>query len=466
MPASRDALRRLPQIDALVRAATTADATLPGPVLVKAARSVLDGWRRRLLAGAESELPATAALVSETVARAATWVRPRQCRVINATGVVLHTNLGRAVLSRSVLEDVFARLSGYSLLEVERDSGRRTKRDFLVTDLLTEITGAEAATVVNNNAAATHLILHTLAAGREAICSHAHLVGIGGSYRMPDVMRAAGVDLRTIGATNHCLAADYESGINERTGLLLMVHTSNYQVVGFTKYATLEELVAIGRKHGVPVVYDLGAGALVDLSRYGFHGHSVAELVAAGPDLVCFSGDKLLGGPQAGIIVGSRDAVDACRKSPFYRMMRPDKMTLALLEATLRVYLNPEVVDRELPVLRMIGGTLQELRPAAEQLATRIRETGVAAALEVFEDVSEIGGGSLSNQHMPTCCVGVRPANVSVQDAAAQLRMGEPSVFVRVKDGRLVFDVRTLLDGEAEEAAAALAAALTEPPPR
>jgi L-seryl-tRNA(Ser) seleniumtransferase len=242
-----------------------------------------------------------------------------------------------------------------------------------------------------------------------------------------------------------------------------MVHTSNYQVVGFTRYATLEELVELGRKHTVPVVYDLGSGALVDLTRYGFHGHSVAELVAAGPDLVCFSGDKLLGGPQAGIIVGNRDAVEACRKSPFYRMMRPDKMTLALLEATLRVYLDPDRVDHQLPVLRMIRATQAELRPAADRLAARLGEAGIAADVEVFEDVSEIGGGSLSNQHMPTWCVGVRPREWSAQDAARALRMGEPSVFARVKDDRLAFDVRTLLPGEIAEVADALAGTLTSP---
>lgn len=458
MPGPTDLLRQLPQVDELVRATDRAarDRDLPRALLVKAARRVLAGVREGVLARSLAQVPSHEALIARILDRTSGWVNPRQCRVINATGVVLHTNLGRAVLSRAVLQDVLERLRGYSLLEVERDTGNRTKRDLLVSDLLAEITGAEAATVVNNNAAATHVILHTLASGREVICSHAHLVGIGGSFRMPDVMRHAGVTLRTVGATNHCLVSDYEGAINENSGMLIMVHTSNYQVVGFTKFATLAELVALGRKHGIPVVYDLGSGALVDVSRFGFKGHRVSDLVAEGPDLVCFSGDKLLGGPQAGIIVGRRRAVEAIRKSPFYRMMRPDKMTLALLESTLKLYLDPDRLERSLPVIRMISLTADALRPVAHVLAGLLGQANLPATIEVFDDVSEIGGGSLSNQSMPTVCVGVRPDRTSADALAARLRKGDPCVFARISEDRVVFDVRTLLDGEAEELVEAL----------
>ena len=453
MPDLKDQLKKLPQVDEVLRSTQghPARESLPRGLLAQAAREVIEEIRQGVLEGRVTDVPSLEDLSNRVLARAVTRLSPVQCRVINATGVVLHTNLGRAVLSRKVLEDVLGRVRGYSLLEKDRDSGLRTKRDLLVSDLITEITGAEAATVVNNNAAATHLILHTLAAGKEVICSHAHLVGIGGSFRLPDCMRQAGVTLRTVGATNHCLLSDYEKGINENTGMLLSVHTSNYQIVGFTKYASLEDLVALGHKHEIPVVYDLGSGALIDVSRYGYKGHRVRDSVALGPDLICFSGDKLLGGPQAGIIVGRSGAVEAIRKSPYYRMMRPDKVTLALLESTLRLYMDPETVDTEVPVLRMIRQTADDLRPRARRLASRLRKTGLEAEIDVFEGFSEIGGGSLSNQKMPTVCVGIRPTRLPVDEAARRLRKGEPCIIVRVSDDRLVVEVRTLLDGEDTE---------------
>ena len=375
--------------------------------------------------------------------------------MINATGVILHTNLGRAVLPRRVVEQVAPMIDGYSLLEMDRQTGKRTKRDLLVADLLGEVTGAEAATVVNNNAAATHLILNTLAEGREVVCSHAHLVGIGGSFRLPDCMRRAGVILRTVGATNHCLASDYESGIHENTGMLIMVHTSNYQVVGFTRFAEAEELIALGRKHRIPVVYDLGSGSLIDVARYGYHGRRVRDLVELGFDLICFSGDKLLGGPQAGIIVGKKTHVEAIRKNPYYRMMRPDKVTLALLEYTLRLYRDPGCVDEEIPVLRMIRATAGDIRPRAEALANRLRDDNPPAQIEVIDGESEVGGGSLSNQIMPTVLVAVQPTDRHVDEVARCLRLGDPCVIVRIQEGRIVLDPRTLLDGEADAVATA-----------
>ena len=462
MTDAKDLLGKLPQVDVLVRSVAAGEsvAGLPRALLLKAAREVIDRTRRDILAGVVAETPSPADLETLILERVHYQQAPVQCRVINATGVVLHTNLGRAVLPGKVLEDAFRRLQGYSLLEVVRKTGKRTKRDFLVRDLLTDITGAEDATVVNNNAAASHIILNTLAEGKEVICSHAHLVGIGGSFRLPDCMMRAGVILRTVGATNHCLISDYESGINENTGMIIAVHTSNYQILGFTRYATLEELVELGRHHGLPVVYDLGSGALVDVSDYGYKGHRVSDLVAQGPDLVCFSGDKLLGGPQAGIIVGRRDAIEEIRKNPFYRMMRPDKVTLALLESTLRLYQDPERVDENVPVLGMIRCTTARIRSRARDLAARLRKAGLEADIDVFDDFSEIGGGSLSNQAMPTVCIGIRPARQKVDVVAERLRMGEPCVFVRISDDRLVVDPRTLRPGEAPEVVEAFMTAL------
>jgi len=452
MASSRELLKQLPQVDRFVQVleGRREGGSVPRPVLTRAARQIIDETRHGVLDGRVEVLPSMEAFEERILDRARALETPNQIRIINATGVILHTNLGRAVLPRRVVEEVAPMMTGYSLLEMDRETGKRTKRDLLVSELLEEITGAEAATVVNNNAAATHIILNTLARGREVICSHAHLVGIGGSFRLPDCMREAGVTLRTVGATNHCLVSDYENGINENTGMLFQVHTSNYQVVGFTKYASHEELIALGRKHGIPVVYDLGSGALVDVAAYGYKGQRVSELVDLGFDLICFSGDKLLGGPQAGIIVGTKDAVHAIRKSPYYRMMRPDKVTLALLEYTLRLYRDPERVDEQIPVLRMIRLTPADLRPAAEALARRIRDAGLPVRVEVFEGLSEVGGGSLSNQIMPTVCVGLSPSRRSAEAVARRLRQGDPSVIVRISEDRIVLDLRTMLEGEVD----------------
>jgi len=452
MANSRELLKQLPQVDRLVLALESREegARIPRAILTRAARQVVEETRHGVLDGRIDVFPSAETFEARILERARSLGTPSQIPVINATGVILHTNLGRAVLPRRVVDQVAPMMTGYSLLEMDRETGKRTKRDLLVSGLLEDITGAEAATVVNNNAAATHIILNTLARGREVICSHAHLVGIGGSFRLPDCMREAGVTLRTVGATNHCLVSDYEGGINEKTGMLLQVHTSNYQVVGFTRYASHEELIALGRKHAIPVVYDLGSGALIDVAAYGYKGHRVNDLVALGFDLVCFSGDKLLGGPQAGIIVGKKDAVHAIRKSPYYRMMRPDKVTLALLEYTLRLYHDPEGLDRQIPVLRMIRLTPADLRPAAETLARRIRDADLPAQVEVFDGVSEVGGGSLSNQIMPTVCVGLRPRGQSAESVARRLRQGEPSVIVRISEDRIVIDLRTVLEEEAE----------------
>lgn len=446
----RSQLKHLPQVERLTHDLEALEAfrDVPRPVLTRAAREVTAEIRAAVLGGGEATVPVGDDLAARVLERAATLTRPNQSRVVNATGVILHTNLGRAVIPEEVVDRVAHMMKGYSLLEMDRQSGKRTKRDLLVSDLICEITGAEAATVVNNNAAATHIILHTLAAEREVICSHAHLVGIGGSFRLPDCMRQAGVDLRTVGATNHCLASDYEGGIGPDTGMIFLVHTSNYQVVGFTKFATPEELIAIGKKHGVPVVYDLGSGALVDVSSYGYKGHRVRDLVELGFDLVCFSGDKLLGGPQAGIIVGSKDAVNAIRKSPYYRMMRPDKVTLALLEQTIRLYRETDRVDESVPVLRMVRQSADDLRPRAEALAARLKAADLPAEIETFDGLSEVGGGSLSNQIMATVCVAIRPTRFAAERVAHRMRRGEPAVVSRISDNRILLDVRTLLPGE------------------
>ncbi|MBK9973210.1 MAG: L-seryl-tRNA(Sec) selenium transferase [Planctomycetes bacterium] len=406
--------------------------------------------------GLEDLEPAT--LLRATRARLELLASPAQCRVINATGVILHTSLGRAPLAPTVMAAAARESAQYSLLELDRETGKRSDRDKLVNKLIERVTGAEAATVVNNNAAATMLILNTMADGREVVCSRAHMVEIGGSYRMPDVMRKAGCKLIEIGTTNKTRASDYEQAIGDNTAMLLKVHTSNYAIVGFTESATLEELVEIGQRRKVPVVYDLGAGSLVDLRPYGITREpSVPQLVASGADLVCFSGDKLLGGPQAGIIVGRKDLVAAVKKNALFRMMRCDKVTLSLLEHTLKLYLDPQRALEEVPTLQLISRSNAECARAARAITARLKKRGIAA--DIRESRSQIGGGSTPGDDLPTTVVEIRSLGGGLEAAAKRLRMGTPSVFCRIENDALVFDPRTVLQGQIMELVAAITAA-------
>ncbi|MCA8912486.1 MAG: L-seryl-tRNA(Sec) selenium transferase [Planctomycetes bacterium] len=455
-------LRDLPKLDALLGSQAFAPLIeAAGRHLVtEETRAALDVLRTDLREGGhvfQSELtePALARLVEK---RIATLLDPIQCRVLNATGVILHTSLGRAPLAPEAVKAAMREAVEYSCLELDRSSGKRSDRDKLVNDLLARVTGAEAATVVNNNAAATMLILNTLAEGKEVPCSRAHMVEIGGSYRMPDVMRKSGCRLVEIGATNKTKAADYENAITEETAMLLKVHTSNYAIVGFTHEAALEELVEIGKRRNVPVVYDLGAGSLIDLKQYGITREpSVPDLVKTGADLVCFSGDKLFGGPQAGLIVGRKDLVAAVKKNAMFRMMRCDKVTLALLEHTLKLYLDADSVVENVPTLRAIARDAEEVKRKAKGIAGKLKKHGVEAT--TADSTSQIGGGSTPGEELPTTVVVISKLGGSPDAAAKRLRMGTPSVFCRIENDALVFDPRTLLPGQDTELVAAIAAA-------
>ena len=455
-------LRDLPKLDSLLASDAFSNLieTAGRQFVTDETRTALDVMRLEIREGGhvfQSELTETA-LAGLVERRIAALIGPIQCRVLNATGVILHTSLGRAPLAPEVVAAAVREASEYSCLELDRSSGKRSDRDKLVNDLLARVTGAEAATVVNNNAAATMLILNTMADGKEVPCSRAHMVEIGGSYRMPDVMRKSGCKLVEIGATNKTRAADYENAITEETAMLLKVHTSNYAIVGFTHEAALEELVEIGRRRNVPVVYDLGAGSLVDLKPYGITREpSVPELVRTGADLVCFSGDKLFGGPQAGLIVGRKDLVAKVKKNAMFRMMRCDKVTLALLEHTLKLYLDPDNVLERVPTLRSIARDPEELRRKARSLVSRLKKLGVEAT--TADSTSQIGGGSTPGEELPTTVVIVKKLGGSPDAAAKRLRMGEPSVFCRIENDSLVFDPRTLLPGQDTELVAAIAAA-------
>ncbi|RMG14742.1 MAG: L-seryl-tRNA(Sec) selenium transferase, partial [Planctomycetota bacterium] len=384
--------------------------------------------------------------------------RPAYARVLNATGVILHTGLGRAPIAPAAAARLAELARGFALLEVERQSGKRGQRDTGITAIVRELTGAEAACVVNNNAGATLIALAALARGRPVVVSRGQLVEIGGSFRIPEVMEQSGARLVEVGATNRTHLADYERALDAHpeAALLLRVHTSNFQVVGFTKEVSLEELVALGRARGVEVMDDLGSGCLVDLSPYGLPREPVVgESLRAGAGIVTFSGDKLLGGPQAGIIVGRRALVERVRRHPLYRALRPDKLTLGALEATLSLYRDPERLPEVLPVLRMISASPASLAERARAMAARLQGLdGLAVSVE--EATSRVGGGSYAVSELPTWVVRLRPSGRSVDTFAEGLRLADPPLFARVHEGALQLDPRTLLGPEEDAEACSL----------
>ncbi len=452
---SDNPFRKLPSVTLILQARSVAglETEYPREQIVVAINAELAELRKRLSAGEELD----GRLDAEAVAAAATArlrrdLRPRLRRVINATGIVLHTNLGRAPLSASVVQAVADAASGYLNLELDLDSGKRSSRQDPIREWVKTLTGAEAATAVNNNAAATVIVLRAVCAGKEVIVSRGQLIEIGGSFRIPEIMAVSGAILREVGATNITRIADYSKAIGPNTGALMQVHTSNYRVSGFTKSVALADLVELGKKHNLPVIDDVGSGAMLDFNRFGFTGEPVvSESIRAGVDLVLFSGDKLLGGPQAGIIAGRAELIQKIEKDPLMRAFRLDKMTLAALEATLRLYLDEERALREVPTLRMLLLTREQLRPRAEALASRLREMSGFKSVSVLDEVAYVGGGSLPDQAMPTVVVALEPATLSDTDLASRLRTGTPAVMGRLNEGKLLLDLRTVF-GEQEEA--------------
>src|SRR5262245_56551360 len=365
--------------------------------IVAAVRAELAELREHLSRGGASNGPIDRdALADRVMSRLRRELRPKLRTVLNATGIVLHTNLGRSPIAEEAAKAAYEAARSYLNLELDLDSGKRSSRQIAVREWLCRLTGAESATAVNNNAAATVLVLRTLAAGKEVVISRGQLIEIGGSFRIPDIMSVSGAVLREVGTTNITRLADYERAIGPNTGALLQVHSSNYRISGFTKSVPLADLVALGKKHNLKVIDDIGSGALIDFSRFGFAGEPVArQSITAGADLVLFSGDKLLGGPQAGIIAGKKVHIQRIEKDPLMRAFRLDKMTLAALEATLRLYLHPERALQEVPGVRMLGIPVDELRRRTEALAAKLREIDAIASVRVQSDVAYVGGGSL-----------------------------------------------------------------------
>jgi len=454
----------LPKVDELLRDSGVA-ALLdehPRPLVLDALREAIDVWRARLLSD-ESAVYERSGLLEDARNRVTLKAQRSLRRVINATGIIVHTNLGRSILSERAAAAVAEVAGSYSTLEYDVASGERGSRHVHCEELLCKLTGAEAAIAVNNNAAAVMLALAALARGKEAIVSRGQLVEIGGSFRIPDIMRESGATMVEVGTTNKTHLKDYEAALTEDTGVMLKVHSSNFRVVGFTKEVGLDELVPLGAAHGVPVFEDQGSGVLVDVRQWGLpHEPSVGESVAAGADLVSCSGDKLLGGPQAGILVGRAHIIRRLKEHPMARALRLDKMTLAALEVTLRTYIDPEIATAEIPTLRMISTSQAEIRTRATALAATIAErVGDAATVDVADDVARAGGGALPMADIPSAVVRVeQPAASSAVDLERRLRLGTPSIVARIKDGRVLFDPRTLLAADEATLVERLAAAL------
>jgi len=433
MPGPRS-LRDLPSIDRLL-----ADERLAGEphdLALEIARSVLERAREMIRAGREPDPLVDAVLDELAHAR-----RPSLRRVLNATGVLVHTNLGRAPLAEAALARVMEVGAGYSNLEYDLERGERGSRQDHLGSLLQRLTGAEAALVVNNNAAAVLLALAALAEGREVVVSRGELIEIGDGFRIPDVLARSGARLVEVGTTNRTRAADYEHAIGPETAVLLRVHQSNFRVVGFSEQPRLAELAEVARRNGMPLVDDLGSGAL---ARVGDE-PTPAESLRAGADLVCFSGDKLLGGPQAGVVVGQAELVERLRRHPLQRALRADKLTLAALEGTLSLALSPETRD-QIPVLRMLHEPVDRVRARAERLADLVGG-------EVEETVARVGGGALPLAELPSAACAIE------EQLAEPLRLGNPPVITVVRDGRTLLDCRTLIDAELDQVVAAVVAA-------
>jgi L-seryl-tRNA(Ser) seleniumtransferase len=382
--------------------------------------------------------------------------------VINATGVVIHTNLGRAPLHPSAIEHLIEISKTYSNLEYDLDRGERGSRYAHVEEILCRLSGAESALVVNNNAGAVLLVLNTLAEGKEVIVSRGELVEIGGAFRIPDVMKRSGALLREVGTTNRTHFNDYQKAIGPHTALLLKVHTSNFRVMGFTSEVSLQDLVQLGREHQLPVVDDLGSGCLIDLTRYGLEKEpTVQETIKTGVDAVTISGDKLLGGPQAGIILGKKIFLDLFKINPLTRALRIDKLTLAALESTLLLYLDEKRAMEEIPTLRMLSLDTGRLKRRGKRLLKRLSGmTNKKMTFTLKEDVSQVGGGALPLQELPTVVVAIKPLEVSLNSLEANLRKADPPIISRISKEELILDMRTVSDEEIPLLAAGIEKAL------
>ena len=448
-------LRKLPGVDRILEMIKTDPffEDIPQSVLVNSIRATIENQRSRILQndpGMSEDSLAEPGMLEEVKGGVTKAMAPNLRRVVNATGVVVHTNLGRSLLAEEADEMLSLIAGRYSNLEYNLEIGKRGSRYSSVEDILCEISGAEAAMVVNNNAGAVLLCLETMAKNKTVIVSRGELVEIGGSFRIPDVMAKSGGILKEVGTTNRTHLRDYESAIDEQTGLLLKVHRSNYSVVGFTAELSLQQLVDLGAKYNIPVMEDLGSGTFIDFSKYGLMKEpTVQESVATGADVITFSGDKLLGGPQAGVIVGKTGIVDEIKRNPLTRALRIDKLTLSALESTLRLYRDEAKAIRSIPTLRMLTISSQEIEEKAKQLATRLQaidKTRIDA--QVLQRSSKAGGGALPLLNLPSQCVGINIQGCSANKLERQLRDNDPPIIGRIEEDKFIMDLRTIQEEE------------------
>ncbi len=430
----------------------------------EAVRSCINDMRKELIEAFENEGPESAAGLAEDIIAQRKIIksikeslqrrdRPQLAPAVNATGVIVHTNLGRSLLSSKAREMLDIAAENYCTLEIDRTSGERGSRYDNISGMLCDLTGAEAAFVVNNNAAAVLLALSTFASDKEVIISRGELVEIGGSFRIPDVMEQSGARLVEVGTTNRVYPEDYERAVNEDTALLLKVHTSNYRIKGFSEEVEVEELKKIADKYDLPLLDDLGSGVMFDMRQFGLdYEPTLQERVAAGGDIITCSGDKILGGPQAGIVLGEENLIERMKKNPLTRAVRVDKLTLAALEGTLKSYYEPEQAVKEIPTLQMLNRTEEDLHLQAENLKKKIEKNTEKEGVSAFikKDFSRVGGGAYPLTKLPTWTVVVK-TTLAVEKAAKNLRKGYPPIFCRIADEQLIFDVRTLLKGDIEK---------------
>lgn len=439
-------LTTLPSVDEILRSNQGVQwlNVYPRRYVIQAIRDVIDSRRKEILKGFISDISEESMMaeIVNTMEKLSSYsLRP----LINATGIVIHTNLGRSILSEKSLANIKKVSGSFSNLEYDLKAGKRGKRYTHVIRVLKEVTGAEDALIVNNNAAAVFLCLNTLSKGKEAIVSRGELVEIGGSFRMPEVMSASSAILREVGTTNKTHLHDYERAINDNTALIVKVHKSNFRVSGFVDEVSVEDLVSLGRRYQIPVMFDLGSGCLIDLKPFGIHDEPVVrDIVNTGIDITTFSGDKLLGGPQGGIIVGRKDYIEKIQKNPLTRAMRIDKLTLAGFEATLMEYIEEEKAIENIPTLRMLLQKPEVIRERAKRIAKRLKREIKDVQITVMADTSRAGGGSLPELDFPTYVVTIRSDNVSVNEFEERLRNGNPPIISRIKEGSMIIDARTI----------------------
>lgn len=426
----------------------------PRSIVLESIREVIDKNRQTIVAikteeEAEKFSLTIEKVIEETERKARDNYALSLKKVINGTGTVLHTNLGRSLISEKIKDEIWTAASRYSNLEYDLEKGERGSRYVHLTDMIKRLTGAEDVLVVNNNAAAVMLVLSTMAKGGEAIVSRGELVEVGGSFRIPSVMALSGADLVEIGATNKTHLKDYEEAITENTRALMKVHTSNYRIMGFTESISIAELVELGKKHNLPVIEDLGSGVFIDLSKYGLeYEPTVLDSIHRGADIVTFSGDKMLGGAQAGIIVGKKKYISAMKKNQLTRALRVDKLTICALEATLRMYLDEEEAVKNIPTLNMITMPMEELERKANLLYAEIEKLNLDADVHIEECLSQVGGGSMPLETMKSRGIAITPNNMNVSTLERKLRLSDSHIIARVYDNKYVLDVRTIFEDE------------------